>query len=190
MAAPLELGGVQVLVSGHPAPLFYAGPNQINLQVPYSLTGRDAAEIQIVARETIVSTVTVQIAPAAPGIFTTGTSGQAAALNEDTSLNSPDNPAARGSIIVLFATGAGATDPVTEEGKASSSPAPALVQSVSVRVGGYPAEIDYARAAPGLVGVLQINARVPGGFMPPGILPVTLQIGDATSQPGVFVAVK
>ena len=84
LTAPVELGGVQVLVSGHQAPLFYAGPDQINLEVPYSLAGHDAAEIQVVAQGTILASAIVQIAPAAPGIFTTGTAGQAAALNEDT----------------------------------------------------------------------------------------------------------
>jgi uncharacterized protein (TIGR03437 family) len=37
---------------------------------------------------------------------------------------------------------------------------------------------------------MQINAQIPGGFLPPGILPVVLSIGSANSQDGVTIAVK
>ena len=38
--------------------------------------------------------------------------------------------------------------------------------------------------------VAALNARVPGGFVPTGILPVVLQVGTASSQSGVTIAVK
>ncbi|MGE5194530.1 MAG: hypothetical protein ACM3U2_18725, partial [Deltaproteobacteria bacterium] len=188
--APVELGGVRVLMSGHEAPLFYAATGQINAQVPYSMAGRDAAEIQVVADGMPRARAVVQIAASAPGIFTSGSDGQAAALNEDGSLNSRGNPAERGSIVVLFATGEGATDPPGVEGRAASSPAPALALPVTVRIGDYPAEIRYARPAPGLIGVLQVNVRVPGGYAPPGMLPVTLQVGAAVARGNAHVWVK
>jgi uncharacterized protein (TIGR03437 family) len=37
---------------------------------------------------------------------------------------------------------------------------------------------------------MQINARVPGGFLPPGIQPVVLSVGNAASQAGVTIAVR
>ena len=37
--------------------------------------------------------------------------GQAAALNQDGALNSAENPAAAGSVVVLYGTGEGQTDP-------------------------------------------------------------------------------
>jgi uncharacterized protein (TIGR03437 family) len=57
-------------------------------------------------------------------------------------------------------------------------------------IGGYTAALLYAGPAPGYPGLMQINAQIPGGFLPPGILPVVLSIGSANSQDGVTIAVK
>jgi uncharacterized protein (TIGR03437 family) len=51
------------------------------------------------------------------------------------------------------------------------------------------AEILYAGSAPDLIGVLQINARVPGGFVPPGQAEVALTVGTVTA-PAVTVWLK
>ncbi len=109
---------------------------------------------------------------AAPGIFTNG-SGQAAASNQDGSLNSASNPATRGSIITLYATGQG-----TGSG------------AISLTIGNFAAQLLYAAAAPGFPGLMQINAQVPGGFLGPGIQPVVLSVGNAVSQSGVTIAVQ
>ena len=55
---------------------------------------------------------------------------------------------------------------------------------VTLRIGGNPSEILLRGGAPGLVGMMQINARVPDGFVPTGILPVVLTVGHASSQSG------
>jgi len=57
--------------------------------------------------------VTVPVLPAVPGIITTNSqgTGQAVALNQDGSLNSASNPAARGTIVILYATGEGSEVP-------------------------------------------------------------------------------
>jgi len=115
-----------------------------------------------------------KVVSAAPGIFTVSNgSGQAAAGNEDGTVNSVLNPAPRGSIVTLYATGEGQN-----------------VSAVGLKIGGYIAELLYAGPAPGFQGLMQINARVPGGFAPTGIQPVVLSIGTATSQGGVTIAVK
>ena len=56
------------------------------------------------------TTETFPVAASAPGIFTMNSSGsgQGAILNQDYSVNSPTQPAAPGSIIMLYATGGGA----------------------------------------------------------------------------------
>ena len=50
---------------------------------------------------------------AAPAIFTTDGSGagQGAIVNQNSTANSPSNPAEKGSIIIVFAGGAGQADP-------------------------------------------------------------------------------
>jgi uncharacterized protein (TIGR03437 family) len=108
-----------------------------------------------------------------PAIFTSGATGygQAAALNADHSVNSLENPAARGSVIVLYATGV--------------SEAP-----VAVRVAGRPARLLFAGQAPGMVqGVQQINAEVPADC-PAGAVPVTVRSGETTSVANVTIAVR
>jgi uncharacterized protein (TIGR03437 family) len=105
--------------------------------------------------------------------------GQLIAVHEDGSLNAADNAAMRGSIVVLYATGYGETDAVGR-----------VKLPVQVKVGNAFAEILYAGIAPGFAGVMQVNAKLPGIFTPPGTLPVTLMVGDASSQPGVTIAVR
>lgn len=187
----VQLGGTQVTFNGRLAPMTFAGQGQVNLQVPYSVAEAKSCDVQVMVGGVVIANASVEVAAAAPGIFAvSGGTGQAAALNEDGSLNSKDNPAARGSVIVLFATGEGQTNPAGIEGRGAGWPAPVPVLPVSVRIGDYPAEILYAGEAPGFAGLLQVNARVPAGFAPPGVLQVTLQVGTAASPAGVTVAVR
>jgi len=61
---------------------------------------------------------------------------------------------------------------------------------VNLNIGGYSAVLDYAGPAPGFPGLMQINAEIPGGFLPPGIQPVTLTIGNASSPDRVTIALR
>ena len=45
-------------------------------------------------------------------------------------------------------------------------------------VAGVSAELLYSGSVPGAVGVLQINARMPGGFVPTGAAAVELSVGN------------
>jgi uncharacterized protein (TIGR03437 family) len=109
-------------------------------------------------------------------------------LNQDTSLNSAARPAEQGEIVALFATGAGVTSPAVESGKPAEAPYPAPAGTVALAIGGRPAEILFAGLAPGLVGLLQVNARVPEGVR--GLAPVTLTIAGQSSRGGVTVWVR
>jgi uncharacterized protein (TIGR03437 family) len=86
------------------------------------------------------------IAAASPGIFELGKSQWV--LNQDGTINSASNPAAAGSEVVFYATGAGQTNPAGVDGLAAV-PLPAPVGKVSVAIGGANASILYAGAAPG-----------------------------------------
>jgi uncharacterized protein (TIGR03437 family) len=164
----------QLLFDGKPTTVFYAGTGQINALVPSDLAPNSITDIGIMANGAKVAGVSSQVVDAVPGLFTTGNgTGQAAAVNEDGTLNSESNPAARGSIVLLYATG---------QGQAPST--------VSLKIGQYLAELLYAGPAPGFPGLMQINARVPGGFLPPGVQPVVLSVGSAVSQSGVTIAVR
>ena len=182
--------GTEVLVNQVPAYVLYAGESQVNAQVPYSVAINASAELLVRRQGKSHCRVSITMTDAAPGIFTVQGSGQAVALNENGTLNSAEKPVPRGSVITLYATGEGNTIPESREGKSAVEPYPKPVLPVNVRIAGLPAEVLYAGAAPGLIGLMQVNVRTPSGFAPSGVLSVELFVGSASSQPGVTIVVR
>ena len=190
------IGNSKVTFNGYLAPLLYASAGQINAVVPYEVAGQTS--LQMVVSHDLVSgpAMTVPLVDTSPGIFTVSGSGTGpgAILNQDNRLNSAINPAAAGSIIQIFAAGAGLwnqTEPDGLEISSSTTPLPLVAAPVSLTIGGAPANVVYAGAAPGLItGALQVNAVVPSELAP-GPQPVVLTIGDhSNAGQNVTVAVK
>jgi uncharacterized protein (TIGR03437 family) len=186
------LSGTRVLVGGMPAPLLYADATQVTAVVPYAMAGRSSALIQVEHEEQKSNGVTVDVAVTAPGIFTLNGSGigPGAVLNEDGSVNSSHNPAAEGTVIMVFATGEGQTLPFGQDGQMAGdlTALPQPVLPVTATIQGTPATVLYAGAAPNAVaGMLQVNILVPQGS---GSGDIVLTIGAKSSQLGVTVAVK
>ncbi len=186
------LGNSLVLFDGLAAPMIYAAPNQVSAIVPFEVS-TSTTQVQVEYAGQMSNTLTVPVTQATPGIFTAnGTgSGAAAALNADYSLNSTDNPAAAGSVMILYATGAGQTNPPGVDGAlVSGDNVPQPVLGVAVQVGGQPASVLYAGDAPGEVqGMLQVNIQLPAGVTGSNV-PVMLTVGSATSKAGVTVAIQ
>ncbi|MGD0868214.1 MAG: hypothetical protein ABSB88_01580 [Bryobacteraceae bacterium] len=187
------VGGASVLFNGVAAPMVYASAGQVAAVAPFALQGQSSTQVQVSYLGTISNTTTLPVVGSLPGIFSYDSSGagEGAILNQDNSVNSAVNPAARGSVIQIYATGGGAM-PGAVEGTLAQPPYVQLpAQTVSARVGGITAQVDYAGEAPGIiVGVLQINVVVPAGVTPGSAVPVDVTIGGATSKAGVTVAVK
>jgi len=159
--------------------------------VPYAVAGQAAIQIMVEVQGQSSAPVSIPVAESSPALFTADSSGQgkAAIVNLDGSLNSVNNPAQRGSVISIFVTGEGQTNPPSVDGKLAASPLPAPVLPVQLLIGNVAAEIQYVGGAPGEVaGVLQVNVRVPVAI-PAGQQPVVLQVGQASSQAGVFITV-
>jgi uncharacterized protein (TIGR03437 family) len=191
-------GGVRVLFDGVAAPMVYAAQNQVAPIVPYAVTGKASTNIQVEYNGARTPALSVPVAASAPALFTLHSSGagQAATLNQDGSVNSSANPAAKGSVVVLFATGEGQTNPGGVDGKlASSQPLPAPLLPVTVLVGGPQgvgknASVLYAGAAPTLVaGVLQINIVIPTDA-PSGNVPLSISVGGVSSGEMATVAIQ
>lgn len=187
------LGNTSVLINNQPSPLLYVSPTQVNAIVPFATT--EVATIKVVYNGVSSNIFTIPVAPASPGLFTTNENGkgQGAILNEDGSVNSSANPAAKGSIVVLYGDGAGQTTPAGLDGAITSIVAPELPQPllpVAVQIGGENAQVTYAGAAVGFVsGMLQVNVQIPQD-VPSGNAAVVLMVGNASSQPGVTVAIQ
>ncbi len=188
-----QLAGMTVQFNGIPAPILYTSTVQVAAIVPYELTG---ASVQVTAtyQGQTSAPVTVVLAPSAPGLFTLGAtgSGEAAAINQNQATNGAAAPVPIGSIITLFATGEGQTSPAGVDGKPASASPPTPTLPVNVTIGGVTVNnLQYVGGAPGEVaGVLQINVQVPAGVAPGSAVPIVIRVGDATSQPGVTIAVS
>ena len=164
---PKTLNGVQILFNGSPVPLFYAGPNQINFQVPMGAPQSGTADLQVIEAATgrVLGDTTVAMNQTDPGIFTQSGDGigTAVALNQDNTLNTQTHQAVQGSIITIFGTGQGFIAGAPPDGNISNaplqtSPAPAVIIGTGPVHG---ANILYSGLAPTLVGVWQINVRIP-----------------------------
>jgi CheY-like chemotaxis protein len=141
--------------------------------------------------------VTLEVIDVAPALFTLDSSGrgQAAMLNDSGCCNSASNPAARGSIAALYATGEGQTNPPGVTGLFSAhereADYPVPRQKVRVMVGGEPAEVVWAAEAPHTVsGLLQVNFRIPMNAPVGDAVPLVLMVGDSRSPEGLTMAVR
>src|SRR6185369_17257914 len=117
---------------------------------------------------------------------------KAAVINEDgRTVNSASAPAAKGSVISIYATGEGQTAPAGTDGLiATILPLPRPAKSVTVRIDGQPAEVQYAGAAPGQVaGLMQVNVKIPVGVAS-GPVPIEIQVGACRSQAGMTIVVR
>jgi uncharacterized protein (TIGR03437 family) len=190
---PTTLAEVQITFDGIAAPLLYVSAGQAGPIVPYSVAGKSSTVMQVTYRGRKTNTVTLPVAESSPGIVTLAGSGRGpgAVFNEDGTLNTAANPAARGSIIVFWATGEGRTAPAGVDGKLATEVFPKPVLPVSVTIGGSEAEVLYAAAAPFMVaGAMQVNARVPANAPAGDAVPVRLKVGNNTSPEGVTVALR
>ncbi len=188
---PTLVAETRVLFNNVAAPLIYVSAGQVSAIVPYSVAAATTVEVAIEYKGVKSNPVTIPVVAAKPGLFTANASGSGpgAIQNQDFSVNTASNPAPRGSIVVLYVTGEGATDPEGVDGLLATLVFPKPMLPVAVRIGGVDAEILYSGAAPSLVaGVMQINVRIPDN-VPDGPLPIQVLVGNAQSPAGVTVAV-
>ena len=199
-----QIAGASVEINGWPAPMIYASARQVAAVVPYRAiaTGPPLLnEITLTYQGSVSNPVKIAGAPQVFGLFTSDGSGigQAAAVNQDGTLNGASHRAAPGSVISLYATGEGLTWPAGIDGKPATVPLPmpsqttyALTpQPIAVTIGGQTVNPEYAGGAPGeIAGLMQINVRIPQNITPGNAVPVTVGVqGYSTSQPGVSIMV-
>jgi uncharacterized protein (TIGR03437 family) len=186
-----NLAGTRVIFNGTPAPVLYTWATQIAAVAPYGITGSNV-QVFVEYQGQTSAPVTVPVAAVAPALFTQDSSGkgQAAASNQDGTLNGPAHPAKAGGYISLWLTGAGLTNPSGVDGQPGAAPLSKPVAPVAVTIGGAFAAVQYAGQAPyAVAGVMQINAQIPSGVPAGNAVPVVVQVGSVSTQAGVTVAV-
>jgi uncharacterized protein (TIGR03437 family) len=201
------LAETRVLFNGIPAPLLYVFSRQISTIVPYAVAGRLSVEVQVEYRGVRSDIVTMPVLASRPGIFSMDSSGrgQGAILNEDGSLNSPSNPARRGSIVAIYATGGGEAAPGVVDGQILDGALPTTSLAASAAFFDFDyvfgedvptqAEVLYAGGSSGSVaGLLQVNVRVPSDAVlrtvPSDAIPVAIRIGPYQTPFQTTIAVR
>jgi uncharacterized protein (TIGR03437 family) len=195
---PTTLGGTTVTFDGASVPIFYASDQLVVVQAPNGLTPGGTTAIQVSSTAGPSQSTPVSVVPARPGLFTyeSGPQGQVKAINQDGTLNgdgtihSTDTGAPVGSIIQVFASGLGVTNPALQDGvPAGSKPLPMVVANVNAVIAGQQANVSYAGAAPGLVGVYQVNIEIPRGT-PRGAQSIVISSGGNLSQDKAVIQIK
>jgi uncharacterized protein (TIGR03437 family) len=187
------IGGLTVFFDDVAAPLVYADANQVNVIAPYSIAGRPRTSIHLEWNGQRSDYVSIPVSQTSPGIFTINSSGSGpgAILNQDGTVNSLTNPAARGSIVSVYGTGYGATWPDSIDGSIVDLPLEHSALPIAAYIGGQIALISYAGRAPALVaGVLQVNVKVPIDAPTGNAVPILLTMDSVSSQHGVTLSVK
>ena len=187
-----QLGNTRVLFNGIPVPVTYVSFAQINAVAPFSISGGVTASIVVEYVGVASAPITVQVVPSMTGLFTANAtgSGQGAILNQDSTSNSASNAAALGSVVTMYATGMGTTNPALPDGIAPQNSSVKPVLAVSATIDGLPAQIVSAFAVPGMLGILQVSVQVPASAHTGAAIPVLLQVGSSQSQPGVTMATQ
>jgi uncharacterized protein (TIGR03437 family) len=183
---PTVLGGACVTLNNTPLSLLATAPTQINAQLPPALaTGRYPLVVRSITGQAASTSINVTVAKYAPAVFM---DGQGAALyHADGTRVNRDHPGKRDERLTLYATGLG----VTTGGRVTAgNPSPSSPLAVSAPVSLYFGNplikeagiiVDWSGLMPGMIGVYQINCRIPGAHIKGDALPITLKIGGVSS---------
>jgi uncharacterized protein (TIGR03437 family) len=139
---PTSFNGVTITFDGIAAPILYTASNQINLQVPYEISGQTQVTMQVASQSvspTVSESYILAVAARQPSVFVGAASFDASifdiatcngqsivglqplAFNADGSMNSCANPAVAGSTVTIFLNGLGVTSPPQTTGAIASA---------------------------------------------------------------------
>jgi uncharacterized protein (TIGR03437 family) len=130
----------------------------------------------------VSNSVTVPLAPTAPGVYTvpSGGLGPGAILHADFSLVNDASPAAAGETVLIYLTGMGATSPAPADGTAGTvTTLYKSVSDVAIYFGGQPGVVAFNGLAPGFPGLYQINVTLPATLPGSGRLPLAIGTANA-----------
>jgi uncharacterized protein (TIGR03437 family) len=181
---PTLLGGVGVTINNVSAPIYLVSPTQLNILVPYSLTG-PTATIVVTNNGQASNSVVLPLSTTAPGVFSQNSSGigPGVVVHTDNSLVTSANPAKKGETITIYLAGLGAVMPAVADGTAGlSSTLSNTVETVGVIIGNLAATVSYSGLAPGFPGLYQVNAVVPSGLSGSGNIGLAVETPEAFAE--------
>jgi uncharacterized protein (TIGR03437 family) len=178
-------GGTVVQFGGISAPIIFASPSQLNLQVPWEMQGQSTAPVTVTANAIASAPQTLAIGTVGPGIFSLGApqGGQGAIVSVAGKVVNATSPAHAGDYLQIYATGLGAvSNPPQTGATAVASPLSYLIGNLTATIGGVPAPVSFAGLTPGFVGLYQVNVQVPQGVAAGNGVPVLLWAGAIPSN--------
>jgi uncharacterized protein (TIGR03437 family) len=194
------LGGVQVLVNGTPAPLYFASPGQVNFQLPYEATAPQTATIQVVSNGTPGNLRPLNVTPIIPRLLVWQpnviSGGYGIVVNQDYSLTLP-NPVAGfvthaaqpGDTITIYCEALGETTPPAVTGAAASGTTLETIPNVTVTFGGLfegtqaTAAAAFAGLTPTAVGLYQVDVTIPANVPLGSGVSITVNLNGVSSNP-------
>jgi uncharacterized protein (TIGR03437 family) len=189
---PTNLGGTSVTITDSSSvtaalPLFYAGPTQINAEIPQ--TASTGTATLTITTPSGTQTASVMLAAVAPGLFTANQNGKGVAAaqlvtnesnGQQTVVDIFNSPCAAGSCVgvplgvssgqtalVLFGTGI--------RNRASLS-------DVAVTIGSQTLPAFYAGPAPNYTGLDQVNVLLPASLAGTGTVNITVSLSGTESN--------
>jgi uncharacterized protein (TIGR03437 family) len=196
-----SLGGATVLVNGIAAPIFYASPGQLNLQIPYE-TSPGPAVVEVQRDNQTGNSVSIAVQPAVPHLLPLGIGSYGiATLNNSVTFAIPTTPGiasrpaqAGVDTVVFYALGLGQTSPPAQDGQPSSvgqvPPAQVVIGQSVLPNTGIAVTPAYAGLTPGYVGLYQINVALPANSQQGSNVPVYLDMGGGVLSNRVDIAIQ
>lgn len=176
---PTNLSGVQVMVNGISAAVYYISPGQISFQVPSGISGN--AGVQVINNGTASNTLMAATSTNSPGIFPVienGVNYPAGVFLDGNYVGDPSLAGFRnakpGDVIQLYCTGLVATP-------AGTLVAPQTLSGVTVTIGSTVIPADFAGLV--AVGEFQVNFTIPQSLanQPAGNYPISVQVAGVSS---------
>lgn len=179
---PTKLGGFSAQLGAIPVPLFYVDTTQAYVQIPWELAGQTQATLTVTVNGQTAAPITVDLAAAAPGIFTTN--GQAAIVDNLYRPLSPGHPATAGSTLMrIFCTGLGAvTNPPATGAPATGDPAAVTVITPVIYLGAHQVSVVRSILVGGSVGLYEVDAVVPADTPAGDAISISLLTGSSASN--------
>jgi len=185
-----NIQGVGVTFDGVPAPLFYVGPGQINLVVPFEVAGNTATQIVITNNGSSSAPITVPVTAKTPGVFENPPGVAAATFPNSSTAVTQANPQQRGQVVTVYGTGIGKPSFPLLTGQVPPSPDPNF-EGYTATVGGQPATVLFTGLTPGFVGLVQWNIQLPTAsqLSATGAVPlvITSPTGEVTKTVSIYV---
>lgn len=189
---PTALANSCLTVNGELVPMIMVSPTQINGQLPLDVIGPGSMVLHTPAG--VSNTFIFPIQATAPATFVVnvpGFEGQLPTVTHaaDGVLVTPSYPIHLDEWIAIYMTGLGKTLPEVASGEPGPfNPLAEVVLTPTVTLGGTVLPVSFAGLTPGMVGVYQINAKIPFKGVPTGMaVPLTITQGSSTTT--VYVRV-